>query len=90
MDSAGFKVGDKVQWSSQAAGHTKTKEGIVARIVPVGTEPWKIINGSELEPMSRQFDGTSRNHESCLVVVTGPRGGKNLYWPRVSSLKLVV
>ena len=85
----GFQVGNKVQWSSQAAGHIKVKEGIVARIVPVDVVPQNMINGSELEHISRQFDGMARNHESYLVVVTGPKGGKNLYWPRVSSIKLV-
>lgn len=90
MDSTGFQIGDKVQWSSQAAGHIKVKEGIVARIVPAGVDPRRMVRGTELEHMSFMFDGTARNHQSYFVVVTGVKGGKKLYWPKVSALKLAV
>jgi hypothetical protein len=84
-----LKVGDKVQWASQAAGYTKAKEGVVALVVPPSLNPCNVIRDTEVSHVSCQFDGMARNHESYLVLVTGVKGGKKLYWPRVSSLQKV-
>lgn len=72
-----FKKGNKVKWTSQSAGHTKTKEGIISEVVPAGSPPigYKPNGGPA---------GCARNHESYVVTV-----GKRTYWPRVSQLSLV-
>jgi hypothetical protein len=70
-----FKVGDIVEWTSQAAGCTRTKRGEVVEVVPAGCQP---------VPMSKNRNpGNARDHESYLVRVKGA----GLYWPRVSALR---
>jgi len=34
-----FNIGDFVEWTSQSAGYTKTKAGVVVQIVAAGTRP---------------------------------------------------
>ncbi len=88
-----FKVGDKVQWTSQAAGSTKTKVGVVVGVVPAASS-------IERHPVFRDWNerlcyggGLLRNHESYLVAVEygTPQHGirKALYWPRVKGLRMV-
>ena len=66
-----FKVGDKVSWTSQSAGVTKTKTGVVVEVLPAGCKT------------GRKF-GAPRDHESYLVKVGR---SEKLYWPRVCHLK---
>jgi hypothetical protein len=68
-----FKVGDMVEWESQAGSYWKRKRGQVWEIVPPVARP--NVRGV----------GFGRDHESYVVWVPGT--GK--YWPRVSHLKPV-
>jgi hypothetical protein len=76
-----MKVGDKVVWTSQAAGYTRTKRGVIIAVVPAKNDPRRFM------PAGCKLDGPglSRDHESYLV--RSDRRG--LYWPRVSALKPV-
>jgi len=86
QNEKGFKVGDIVSWSSQAAGTTTTKVGTVVEVVPAGREPTK---------MARAV-GSTRKHVSYVVDV--PRFAKKSkqplkpesYWPIVSLLSMHV
>lgn len=68
----GFKVGDPVQWKSQAGGYIKSKAGIVAEVVPPMASPRNKGDGW----------GSPRNHESYVVKV-----GTKLYWPVARNLR---
>ena len=79
-DPGSFQLGDRVTWSSQAAGSWKTKLGTIVEVVPKGRVPAKT------ETIS------SRNHESYIIEARDPlvAGTKmQLYWPIVSRLKRV-
>lgn len=76
-----MKIGDRVEWTSQSAGVTRTKIGEIVDVVPAGTIPQK---RSAINP------GFSRNHESYIVRAEAEgRKGTRVYWPRVSGLKLI-
>lgn len=70
-----FKVGDRVEWTSQSAGCTRTKAGTVETVVPAGC----IVPKLSCNPNP----GACRDHESYLVRVKG----RGLYWPRVKALR---
>jgi len=73
-----FKVGDRVRWMSQAGGHTKAKEGIVAQVVPPQCYPER---ARFLHLFKNAGVGKTRDHESYVVMVkTRP------YWPRANQL----
>lgn len=75
-----FQVGEKVRWSSQAQGRTKTKTGVVVRVLPPGHMPTREeVCGS----------GFGRPHESYIIEADKPRTQK-YYWPRVSQLARIV
>ena len=77
-----FRVGDRVIWTSQSQGFTKTKTGIIVAVVPGGVDPIKVVPaGMKIMPLH----GFARNYESYLVQVAG---SKTLYWPLVNNLKL--
>lgn len=81
-----FRVGDRVKWTSQAAGHTKTKEGEVVLVVPAGYLPNQL---PEMEGRRSPCDTvTPRNHESYIVKVKNKH--QSYYWPRVSQLQPLV
>jgi hypothetical protein len=71
-----LKVGDRVEWTSQAAGIARTKRGVVIWVVKPGERPvipnFGAVRGA----------GMPRNEESYVV-----RAGGRLYWPRVSQLR---
>ena len=90
-----FKVGDRVQWTSQAGGNHKTKVGVVLAVVAPGhrssEKACEFIHkltrtGTHRSAYGGGFD---RDHESYVVevVVGGPRAKKALYWPVVSKLQ---
>lgn len=76
-----FKVGDAVEWTSQAGGFARTKRGEVIEVVPPGRDPTTKIRDR----------GMYRDHESYVVraVALGRRSGdrRATYWPRASSLR---
>jgi len=75
--------GSRVTWRSQAGGCTKTKVGVIVAILPPGGHPTAVVH--EVSPYTiPRGVGEPRNHESYLVHVEGRR---ELYWPRVSSLR---
>jgi hypothetical protein len=70
-----LNVGDRVEWTSQAGGCTRTKAGIVEVVLRPGEQP---------APLSKNRNpGMPRDHESYLVRVKG----RGLYWPRVAALR---
>jgi hypothetical protein len=73
----GFAPGDRVEWTSQSAGSTRTKFGFVEAVVAAGERP---------AAMSKNRNpGGARDHVSYLVRVRGKNGG--LYWPRAAALR---
>lgn len=77
-----FAFGHEVEWTSEAAGYSRTKRGTVVGVVPSGLLP-----DSEQFPSlyKRSGVGMPRSHESYVVKVKG----RGLYWPRVKQLKAV-
>lgn len=72
------KIGDWVNWKSQAQGCAKWKWGRVVAIIPAGERPTSI-----------KGCGWPRNHESYIIEVppkTGSKAKSKAYWPVVSLL----
>lgn len=85
-----LKVGDKVEWSSSAAGSTKTKRGTVVEVIPAGRHWQDGVLCLRHNAHSTYGGGMRRTHESYAVLVPHPGDGKpTLYWPRVSALKKI-
>lgn len=92
-----FKVGDAVEWGSQAGGSTKFKTGKIAYVVPAGSEGAskvrKFIDGKVKAGTHRSVfgGGWDRPEISYVVEVDGPspKAKKALYWPRTNALKPV-
>lgn len=79
--SGPWQLGEKVRWTSSAGGHTKTKEGIVAEVVPAGAMP----DRERFLHLYRSVGvGVARDHESVVVMV-----GTRPYWPRAHQLQRV-
>lgn len=78
-----FKVGDEVEWTSQAGGWTRTKRGEVIEVVPAESYPMKAPRGS----------GFPRKVESYVVRATALGRSSNArratYWPHASLLRPV-
>lgn len=75
-----FKLGEMVEWTSQAGGNPRTKIGIVVKIVRAGY-PGELIH-EDFRTKSRG----KRDHESYVICVPSPKGAE-FFWPRVSHLK---
>lgn len=88
---ARFEVGDRVEWDSQAQGRTKTKRGVVVRIIKAGEKPRKIAE-RYFSDHRRMFDGSRipRGYEiGYFVSVPGGKYGKampKLYFPYPNKL----
>lgn len=82
-----FKIGDQVEWSSQAQGSETTKQGRIVAVVSAGDRP----NRDNFEDLYKGPGcGFGRDHESYVVrVVAGKTGNAKPkhYWPRVSALR---
>lgn len=75
-----FKIGDMVQWSSQAQGSTAKKVGEVVEVVTTGQRP----DRERFEKLYRNSGcGYGRPERSYVVMV-----GNKPYWPRTSLLSL--
>jgi hypothetical protein len=84
MFSFYYKLGDRVTWTSQARGATKTKTGTVVEVVPKGGRP----NRSQFPSLYKDAGvGFSRTHESYVVSVPNKRSGVKIYWPLVRNLR---
>ena len=81
---ARLDIGDKVTWTSQAGGHTKTKIGYIVHIVPADT--WPSMDDPRFRELDRKnrYYTVPRNHESYVV-----EANCKYYFPRVSGLKLI-
>lgn len=95
-----MKVGDHVEWTSQAGGFKKVKRGCIVAIVPPGVSLRRVFLAQKWSFTGGQYDCSvldlvtynDRIVESFLVAVAPPKGSKRrvkLYWPRVASLKIV-
>ena len=84
MFSFGYKLGDRVTWTSQAHGSAKTKTGTVVEVVPKGGRPSR---GKFPSLYKDAGVGFSRAHESYVVSVPNKRSGVKIYWPIVKNLR---
>lgn len=95
-----MKIGDIVEWKSQANGSAKTKTGVIVGVVPAGRRLGLLSYISGANSCSVEFakyntgpiEGAAlaRDHVSYLVAVkTGKTDAAKptLYWPRVSALR---
>lgn len=83
---APYKLGDHVTWTSQAAGCTRTKTGLIEEVLP----PMIMPNRKRFERLYRSSGvGGPRDHVSYVVRVPtkSGRGVGSLYWPRASALQ---
>lgn len=81
-EAFGLKVGDTVEWTSQAGGNSRTKRGVVVAVVAAGARP----NRSKFPALHRWGGcGLPRSHQSYVVKVDG----RGVYWPRSSALRRV-
>lgn len=81
-----FAAGDAVTWTSSYT----VKRGTVVRVVPAGTYPQMGLLCDELRARSAYGGGSTRDHESYVVLVPQGTTGKAkpiLYWPVASLLK---
>lgn len=94
-----MKLGDKVEWESQANGSTTLKVGFVLQVVPARQKPDIPAKGlvfDNEDGFRAEFTwprdlaaGFRRNHESYLICVPqGQKAKQRLYWPRVKHLRL--
>lgn len=79
-----FKVGDLIEWDSQAHGNVRTKIGIVIQVVPVGMTPDHYTDQETLWKIHRP--GSGRNHESYIIALPHPDKPTEFFWPRVKHL----
>jgi hypothetical protein len=86
-----MKVGDRVRWTSQAAGFLKEKRGEIVEVLPPRRNPIpKLAKWQQQGCISHYGGGMTRDHESYLVkVVTSEKAKPRIYWPRVSKLVLL-
>jgi hypothetical protein len=85
MTTSAISLGDTVKWSSQSAGYTKEKTGIVEEVVSA-----KGVPSRERFPQLYKSAGVGlpRDHVSYVVRVPGKtaKSAGTAYWPRVSGL----
>jgi hypothetical protein len=84
---ATFELGNSVTWTSQSAGYTRTKTGVVEQVVA----PNKLPDRAQFEALYRTSGvGLPRAEESYVVRVPGKttRSAGKLYWPHAGKLTL--
>ena len=82
------QFGDKVRWSSQAAGSRKEKTGVIVAVVAGGVMTKEIVRRiKEQHNAVVKLDNSYRDHDSYLVLVDDAPRRPKLYWPRVSHLQ---
>lgn len=80
-----FTIGDEVTWTSQSAGITKTKTGVVVAVVYPGEPVNHALEHAHIRGRIKN-PGSARHDRQSYVV----RAGGRLYWPRVNQLSKVV
>lgn len=104
-NSISFKIGDLVEWTSQASGSTTTKQGTIVMVLPADFKLNQnvsmvdnLVKSLNCSPFDARKLSNFRGTESYLVGVNKNfqdtwlmrYGTKSkLYWPHVSGLKLV-
>jgi hypothetical protein len=86
-------IGTQVEWTSQAAGSTKTKRGKIVAVVPAHQDPSNEIvrlRDAHRAASSNLGGGGPRGYESFLVLVSGSteRSRPHLYWPLPANLRV--
>jgi len=77
--SAELKVGDPVEWTSQAHGYVSTKRGVIVGSIAAGERPDKY----DFPQLHKGVGcGLGRSGESYVVKV-----GNRLYWPYTKNLR---
>lgn len=71
-----IRIGDTVEWWSQAGGFGKVKRGVVVAVVGPGQYPNTVLGRLGVAKRLRDY-GMSRARTSYVVDVGG-----RLYWPR--------
>ncbi len=90
-----FEIGDKVGWTSQSGGFTKTKSGEVVRVLskPDGAPLW--VARKEFAEHRRMFDGLSIPGGARIGYFVEVRDGKTprakpkLYMPYPEMLEAI-
>ena len=73
-----FSIGEVVEWTSQAAGRSKTKQGVVVAYVAPGERPDRL----QFPDLYKNSGcGLGRSVESWVVKV-----GNKHYWPNGAKL----
>ncbi len=83
-----LSVGTKVRWTSQAQGHTRTKEGVIVDVIP----PKQVPSTLKWPPLAQSGIGSSRQEVSYVIKVPPPPGSAampKIYWPRTAALQAV-
>lgn len=90
----GFAIGDQVEWTSQAGGYTKTKQGTVLAVVPKDADPQEVLAtiGMRLTDFRTKSWGSalgSRPQESYLITIPSASGHgmPMIFWPLSKNLK---
>lgn len=95
-----YKIGQKVAWTSGAAGYSTQKTGTIIAIVPAKVDPFRkdgkdyVLPGGQRIPYARTRygGGIPRDKISYIVQVPNPKGphlAESYYWPLVSVLRAV-
>ncbi len=83
-----MNIGDKVRWTSQSQGSSKTKEGTVHVVVPAGRSAAALLPEG-VGKTQVKFDSIYAAHDRYIVAV--PRGGRSklvdYYCPRPALLE---
>lgn len=88
-----MKVGEQVEWTSQARGVKKTKVGVLLAVVPANTDlatvVAKKVNEKKFDtsPIRNTIEkGVTRFEKTYLVAVDTGSKRKKVYWPRFKDL----
>lgn len=88
-----LKVGDEVEWSSQANGNYMKKRGKVVLVVPPGIRPYHLLASMDLRNRNTHaIDPRTMHRQTESYIIEVPSKGKGapkLYWPLISRLELV-
>jgi hypothetical protein len=89
-----LKLGDTVEWISQANGYIKKKVGKIVGVIPAGGyygDTYEKIKKKLPEHNDAFGYGGSRDHKSYLILVSVNPSNKKptIYWPLVKNLRKV-
>ena len=79
-----FKVGELLEWGSQAHGNWRTKIGMIIKAIPAGLHPSDFLDQDELWKIDGP--GQRRNHESYIVAIPHADKPTEFFWPKVGVL----